>query len=79
MPETVGKQMKKIRVNGRLYEVIEDLPYHGVGMPTKMVRAPGLGDPKAERVAVRQGGVWRFWSPRDRLAWGDASDAGSDA
>ena len=48
-----------IEVEGKKYKVVESLGYvHDVGMYAKVVK---LGD--AERIAVKDGGVWRWWKP----------------
>jgi len=57
--------MAKININGKDYKVAETLPYHGAGMSAKMVE--DKSSDTGERVAVKQGGVWRFWGPEDRL------------
>lgn len=54
--------MSSIEVNGKRYKVVEKLPFHGVGKQARMVL-----DDDEERVAVKDGGVWRFWTVKDRL------------
>ncbi len=52
-----------IEIDGIKYKVIETLPYHGIGKPSKMVKDL-KGD---ERIAVKERGKWRFWTVQDRL------------
>lgn len=60
--------MAKITIDGQKYEVVETLPYHGVGMPAKVVKDETSDT--GERVAVKRGGIWRFWTAQDRLRLG---------
>jgi len=59
---------KIIKINGKKYKVIETLPYHNAGMPAKVVKDEA--SKTGERVAVKQGGKWRFWTPADKLRVG---------
>lgn len=54
--------MATIIVEGNKYKVIEALPYHQAGMPAKFVESPD-----GERVAVKRGGAWTWWTAKDRL------------
>ena len=48
----------KITINGKEYKTVETLPpYHGCGMPAKIVKTDS-----GERVVVKQLGQWRFWT-----------------
>ena len=58
--------MAYIKIYGQRYKVLETLPYHGVGKPTKVVHCPNT--PGGERVAVKEYGKWRFWTVEDRLS-----------
>lgn len=51
-----------IEVEGKKFRVTETLGYHQVGMPAKYVQTPD-----GERVAVKSGGVWRWWSAGDKV------------
>ncbi len=51
-----------IIIDGKKYKVIETLPYHQAGRPTKVIVVEGK-----EKVAVKEHGKWRFWTPEDRL------------
>ncbi len=55
----------KIEIEGKKYEVVETLPYHQVGMSAKAVKDDT--SVSGERIAVKQGGKWRFWKEADRL------------
>ena len=55
----------KITIDGKEYKVIETLPYHNVGKPAKVVE--DKTSETGERVAVKEGGRWRFWTVADRL------------
>jgi hypothetical protein len=54
--------MATIEVEGQKYMVTETLPYCQAGMPAKFVETP-----QGERVAVKRGGVWTWWTAQDRL------------
>ena len=54
--------MSTINIYGIKYEVIEVLSPHGVGMPARAVATK-----TGERIAVKEHGVWRFWTYKDRL------------
>lgn len=54
--------MATIKVDGKSYFVIESLPYCQAGMPAKFVSTDS-----GERVAVKRGGKWEWWTARDRL------------
>ena len=54
--------MATIEVEGKKYNVTETLPYCQAGMPAKFVETPD-----GERVAVKRGGVWTWWTAQDRL------------
>ncbi len=60
--------MSKITVEGTEYRVLETLPFHGLGKPAKTIIVDGH-----ERVAVKEGGAWRFWGSTDRMSGGPAS------
>ena len=51
-----------VTVDGKTYRVIENLPYHGCGRPSKFVETKD-----GEKVVVKEGGMWRFWTAKDRL------------
>ncbi len=55
--------MAKITIDGKEYRVLETLPFHGIGKPTKAVIVDGY-----ERIAVKEHGTWRLWGPSDRIA-----------
>lgn len=57
--------MAKINVDGNDYKVVESMGFnHNIGMYAKVVMTE-----TGERVAVKHPrGVWRFWTPRDRVA-----------
>ena len=52
----------KITISGKKYLITEKLPYHGCGCLSVVVETK-----TGERIAVKQGGVWRFWTVQDRL------------
>ena len=54
--------MATIEVEGKKYKVTETLAYCQAGMPAKFVETPD-----GERVAVKRGGVWTWWTARDRI------------
>jgi len=54
-----------VTVDGKAYRVVENLPYHGLGRPSKLVET----DSGEEAVVVKQGSQWRFWTARDRLGF----------
>jgi len=54
--------MATIEVYGQKYKVTETLPYCQAGMPAKFVETPD-----GERVAVKRGGIWTWWTVEDRL------------
>jgi hypothetical protein len=52
-----------INVDGETYRVIESLGYqHSAGCYAKVVDTP-----EGERIAVKRGGVWVWWTAKDRL------------
>ena len=57
--------MATIEVEGEKYKVVETLPYAQAGMPAKFVETP-----TGERVAVKRGGGWTWWTAQDRLQVG---------
>ena len=54
--------MAMIEVEGKKYRVVETLGYHQCGYPAKFVETPD-----GERVAVKRGGVWTWWTTKDRI------------
>lgn len=54
--------MGRIVVDHKSYEVVETLPATQHPGGAKIVLDNGL-----ERVAVKEGGVWRWWTAEDRL------------
>lgn len=60
--------MATIEIEGKKYKVIETLPYHGAGKPAKIVE--DKTSETGERMVVKQGGKWRFWTAQDRLGLG---------
>ena len=50
----------KIEVEGNVYKVTENLGYQG-GFYVKAVKTPD-----GERVAVKRGGKWTWWTAQDR-------------
>ena len=53
---------RQIAIGQHRYEVIERLGFnHDIGGYVAIVRAGG-----SEATVVKQGGVWRFWTPADR-------------
>ena len=54
----------KIEVDGKKYEVVEDLG-HQSGYLTKCVKDETADF--GERVAVKRGGKWTWWTVADRL------------
>lgn len=52
-----------IEVEGHKYRTVETLPFHGAGLPAKV-----LATPNGERVAVKRGGRWAWWTARDKIA-----------
>lgn len=57
-----GASMATIEVEGKKYKVTETLGHQQCGMPAKFVQTPD-----GERVAVKRGGVWTWWTAKDRL------------
>ncbi len=56
--------MSTIKINGESYKVVESMGFnHSVGMYAKLVQ-----DGERERMAVKQGKCWRFWTAEDRVA-----------
>lgn len=53
---------KSITVDGKKYEVVEDLGYQG-GHSAKIVVTD-----EGEKTAVKDGYRWRFWTVADRLS-----------
>ncbi len=53
--------MAKIKVEGKVYKVTENLGYQG-GHYAKAVKTE-----TGERIAVKRGGVWTWWTVQDRL------------
>lgn len=51
-----------IAVEGKNYKVVESLPANSTGFPAKVVLVDG-----EEKVAVKRGGVWRFWTTQNRF------------
>ena len=51
-----------IEVDGKKYKIVETLPYHGCGMQAKAVETP-----EGEKIAVKCGGKWIWWTPENRL------------
>jgi len=58
--------MATIEVEGKKYKVTENLGYQG-GHYVKAVESPN-----GERMAVRRGCDWTWWTARDRLQTGGA-------
>lgn len=56
------KRQRTVRVEGRDLPVVEVLPYQAAGMPARAVM-----DGDRERVVVKRGGGWTFWTAEDRL------------
>ena len=54
--------MSVIDVDGEKYRVVETLPYQQAGMPAKFVQTQ-----EGERVAVKRGGKWTWWTSKDRV------------
>lgn len=54
--------MAMIEVEGNKYKVIETLPYHQTGYHTKAVQTED-----GEKIAVKRGGRWTWWTPQDRV------------
>lgn len=54
--------MHKIKMNGKEYEVIEDLGYQ-YALRAKVIMYEGK-----ERIVVRDYGNWRLWSITERIA-----------
>jgi hypothetical protein len=54
--------MATIEIEGKPYKVTETMSYHQAGMPAKFVETPD-----GERVAVKRGGAWTWWTSQDRL------------
>jgi len=50
----------KITVGGREYKVVETIPASLCRYPAKFVETP-----KGERVAVKWGGCWQWWTAED--------------
>jgi hypothetical protein len=53
--------MRTIEVEGNKYRVTENLGYQG-GYYAKAVDTPD-----GERIAVKRGGIWTWWTARDRV------------
>ena len=51
-----------VTVDGTAYRVIENLPYHGCGWPSKIIKTKD-----GEKIVVKEGEMWRFWTVKDRL------------
>jgi len=56
---------KYIEVEGLKYKVIETLSYCQAGMPAKAVETND-----GEKVAVKRGGKWTWWTVKDRIGHG---------
>ena len=55
--------MAKIQIQGQKYKVIESLGFvHSAGCYAKLVE-----DGERERMAVKRGGSWQFWTVQDRV------------
>jgi hypothetical protein len=52
-----------IEVEGEKYKCVETLGYQQVGMPTKVLLTVD-----GERIAVKSGGKWTWWSVSDKLS-----------
>ncbi len=59
------RQMAKIDIGGKKYEVVETLSFYQVGLHAKVVKDET--SPTGERIAVKQAGRWQFWAAKDRL------------
>ena len=66
--------MATIEVEGKKYKVTETMGHQQVGMPAKFVETPD-----GERVAVKRGGIWTWWTARDRLSGGGRNAVGMSA
>jgi len=52
-----------VTIDGKKYKVIENMGYnHSIGKYVKMV-----DDNRKERMAVKSGKEWRFWTAENRL------------
>ena len=58
-----------ISIDDKIYKVVETLPHHGCGYPAKIVETES-----GEKVAVKRGGEWQFWSTEDRLGFNQRED-----
>ena len=56
-------EVKKIKIDGEIYQIIETLPPVSLGMKTKAVKHKD----GTEMVAVCEQGKWRLWTWEDRL------------
>jgi hypothetical protein len=65
--------MAKIEVEGKAYKVTENLGYQA-GHHAKAVETE-----TGERIAVKRGGVWTWWTERDRLSGGGRNAVGMSA
>ena len=54
--------MTKINVEGERYPVTENLGFQGGHY------AKAVGTPDGERIAVKRGGVWTWWTAYDKVA-----------
>jgi len=59
--EKGGSGAMTILVEGKRYKVIEGLGFQG-GYQTKAVETE-----EGERIAVKRGGIWTWWTAADRL------------
>ena len=60
--------MKTIEVNGKKYTVKETFSSRvsHLGLLTKIVKDETI-EPSGENVAVKDGGIWRWWTLQDKL------------
>lgn len=54
-----------IEIEGKKYKVVENLPHCQCGRPAKVVE--DVTSDTGERVVVKENGIWRFWTIKDRL------------
>lgn len=64
----------KIEIDGIKYKITESLGYQQCGCKAKFVETLD-----GEKVAVFEGGKWRWWTSNDRLGRSDGAEPGEEA
>ena len=55
-----------ILVEGKKYKVIESLGFQA-GYQTKVVGTENTEEGRGEKIVVKRGGIWTWWTAADRL------------